>query len=142
MHSLHFPHRLKLGRHYKGTGRNQSVGRQAQASCGRQSRESPELSGTANSLNRIIRFLFWAALVNGAVWLLRRRFPDGMGRESLTSPGSPAAAAIPLYRDPMCGTHVSPEISFTLEQAGRKKHFCSAECRDRFQRSARPAASA
>jgi len=51
-------------------------------------------------------------------------------------------SAIPLHRDPWCGTYISPEISFPLEQAGQVLHFCSAECRARYQRSSQRAASA
>ena len=51
-------------------------------------------------------------------------------------------SAIPLHRDPWCGTYVSPEISFPMEQAGQVLHFCSAECRARYQRSSQRAASA
>lgn len=47
-----------------------------------------------------------------------------------------------LYRDPWCGTYVSSEISFPLEQAGQVLHFCTAECRARYQRSSHRAASA
>jgi len=36
---------------------------------------------------------------------------------------------------------VSPEISFTLEQAGQVHHFCSDECRERFKSSLPRAAS-
>ena len=51
-------------------------------------------------------------------------------------------SAIPLHRDPWCGTYVSPEISFPLEQAGQVLHFCSAECRARYERSSQRAESA
>ena len=51
-------------------------------------------------------------------------------------------SAVPLHRDPWCGTYVSPEISFPLEQAGQVLHFCSAECRARYERSSQRAASA
>ena len=51
-------------------------------------------------------------------------------------------SAIPLHRDPWCGTYVSPEISFPLEQAGQVLHFCSAECRARYQGNSHRAASA
>ena len=51
-------------------------------------------------------------------------------------------SAVPLHRDPWCGTHVSPEISFPLEQAGQIQHFCSAECRESYLKASRRAASA
>jgi YHS domain-containing protein len=106
-------------------------------------REAQANSGTANAISRVIRFLFWAVLINGALWLLRRSLSAGKSRERrAAAPVPPAAAPIQLHRDPICGTHVSSEISFTLEASDGKKHFCSTECRDRFQRSQRRAASA
>jgi YHS domain-containing protein len=105
-------------------------------------RGAQQNSGTVSVLNRIIRFLFWAVLVNGALWLLRRRLSAASRRQRASEPGSPAGAPIQLHRDPICGTHVSSEISFTLDASDGKKHFCSAECRDRYQRSQRLAASA
>jgi hypothetical protein len=88
-------------------------------------------------------------------WLMRkllaRVFPNagpqpGSNRASSGGsaglrPGAPPQA-IPLYRDPECGTYVSPEISFPLEQPGQVLHFCSEECRTRYQRSSTRAASA
>jgi len=102
----------------------------------------------------------------GIAWLIRKlvarllrsatpastfkRAPTGAG--SSGSPYNSGAAkrphpgvtrsAISLLRDPWCGTHVSPEISFPLEQAGQVVHFCSAECRTRYQQSSQRAASA
>jgi YHS domain-containing protein len=46
----------------------------------------------------------------------------------------------PLFRDPMCGTFVSADISYPLELQGESLHFCSVECRDRFQ-AAQPRAA-
>jgi YHS domain-containing protein len=39
----------------------------------------------------------------------------------------------PLFRDPVCGTFVSAEISYPLELDGESLHFCSAECRARYR---------
>ena len=84
-------------------------------------------------------------------WLMRKMLAmvlpnTGSSRTSAGSraqprPGAPPRA-IPLHRDPECGTYVSPEISFPLEQPGQVLHFCSAECRARYQRSSQRAASA
>ena len=102
----------------------------------------------------------------GVAWLIRKlmarllrgatpasthkRAPTGAG--STWNPYNSGAAkpprsdvtrsAISLHRDPWCGTHVLPEISFPLEQAGQVVHFCSAECRTRYQQSSQRAASA
>ena len=89
-------------------------------------------------LARIVRLLLWLVV---AVWLGRKLvslLSSGERRE--VPPASPLAPK-PLYRDPWCGTHVSPEISYSLEQGGQILHFCSAECRERYQASLRPAAS-
>jgi YHS domain-containing protein len=51
-------------------------------------------------------------------------------------------ATVPLHRDPVCGTYVSAEISFPLEQPGQILHFCSSECRAKYEQSSRRAASA
>jgi YHS domain-containing protein len=73
-------------------------------------------------------------------WMLRmlQRWISSAARRQTTGPRRPPnAAPIVLRRDPYCGTHVSPEISFSLQQAGQIEHFCSTECRDRFLRSGR-----
>ena len=84
-----------------------------------------------NSLSRIIRYIFMAILVGGIVSLLRSR-ARSFGR--LTARGRPPAARRPvhLFRDPHCGTFVSPEVSIQATQAGRVQHFCSEQCRDRY----------
>lgn len=84
-------------------------------------------------------------LINrGLVWLVRKVFALAFGksRPASASRDESARAAIPLHRDPICGTYVSPEVSFPLEQEGKVLHFCSAECRSRYQGSRRRAASA
>ena len=55
---------------------------------------------------------------------------DFLCRAPANSRAAPAArtpAPVMLRRDPCCGTYVSPEISFALEQAGQIEHFCSAD---------------
>jgi len=94
-----------------------------------------------NSLSRFIRFILWAILLGGIVSLLRRRARLSARRAPDASPSPPAKPA-PLYRDPICGTYISPEISFPASHAGQVLHFCSAECRDRYLRSERQAAGA
>src|SRR5687767_2613912 len=85
---------------------------------------------TVNSLNRIFRLAGWGFLISRAVFALGwRSFGDAV---PAAAPPRRMAGAIPLYRDPCCGAFVSPEISLTLEHAGRTNHFCSAECRERY----------
>jgi len=81
-------------------------------------------------LGRILRFVLWLLL---ATWLARKILGWLVGNPQQAEPRSvPSASGRPLYRDPVCGTHVAPEISQTIEYAGQQYHFCSAECRARF----------
>jgi YHS domain-containing protein len=93
-----------------------------------------------NSLSRIILALFSAILLGGIVSLLRfswRSFaPASAGR-----PPAPRGP-VPLFRDPSCGTFVSPEISIRSTQAGQTHHFCSEQCRDRYLQAERQASRA
>ncbi len=76
--------------------------------------------------------------------LMRKLIGRSLGNAGPASRPHPAQtrSAIPLHRDPWCGTHVSPEVSIPLEQAGQMLHFCSAECRARYQRALRSARQA
>jgi len=80
----------------------------------------------------------------GLASLLRKLLALSMenaGPVSARRPEEPVSA-IPLHRDPWCGTYVSPEVSFPLEQAGQVLHFCSADCRARYRGTSQRAASA
>jgi YHS domain-containing protein len=88
------------------------------------------------------RFNNWVARI--VAWLIRKSMA-GMVRDAVPAGGTRPPSnrtAVPLERDPVCGTYVSPEISFTTEQSGQILHFCSAECRERYAKSSRRAASA
>ncbi len=95
------------------------------------------------SLSRMVRDLLWALLIGWAVSLLRRWLISAVARRNATGPrDAKAPAPVSLHRDPSCGVYVSPEISYTLEQAGQIEHFCSAACRDRYLRFQQHAVSA
>jgi YHS domain-containing protein len=90
-------------------------------------------------LARIIQFILWLIL---ATWLGRKLLGWLFGTAGQDARVSPARAPQKLYRDPYCGTFVSPEISFSLEHAGQLHHFCCAECRERYRQSLRHAGHA
>ncbi len=92
-------------------------------------------------LARIVRFLLWLIFLSWATWLVRKLFAALFAAPAQKASYPSPLVPNPLYRDPWCGTHVSREISYPLEQAGQVLHFCSAECRDRYQASQRRAAS-
>jgi len=66
-------------------------------------------------------------------WLFGARQESGMG--SMPSAGSrpSPSGSRQLYRDPVCGMHVTDAVSVTLEHGGTMHHFCSAECREKFR---------
>jgi YHS domain-containing protein len=107
---------------------------------GRLGREEPPESIERVSLEQQIDR--W--MNRGLAWLMRKLLTRALGTAGPAAVRGPSEtrSALPLYRDPWCGTYVSPEISFSLEQSGQKFQFCSAECRARYRRSTQSAASA
>jgi YHS domain-containing protein len=43
------------------------------------------------------------------------------------------APAVQLVRDPVCGTHVTPNASLSLTARGTTHYFCSEKCRREFR---------
>jgi YHS domain-containing protein len=98
--------------------------------------------GSVERVNLQERIDRWVS--RGLARLMRTLLARAFGNARPASMPHPpeTRTAIPLHRDPWCGTYVSPEISFPLEQAGQVLHFCSVECRARYERSSQRAASA
>ena len=80
----------------------------------------------------------------GMSWLVRKLLARILPNVAPASapPQEVPRGPVPLHRDPLCGTYVSPEISFPMELPGQVLHFCSEECRARYQHSSQRAASA
>jgi YHS domain-containing protein len=61
-----------------------------------------------------------------------------VGREGEPSrgpaPGPDGAIRGQTARDPVCGMFVSTELSHTLKAGRETLHFCSSECRERYQK--------
>jgi YHS domain-containing protein len=85
-------------------------------------------------LARLARFLFWLLILSWGVALLRHIIAWAMQSSSPSSNPNvgPSVATRRLYRDPVCGTHVSDEISLPLRESGLTLHFCSESCRDKY----------
>lgn len=84
-----------------------------------------------NSLSRMLQAVLWGVVTGGLLAFVHQPgesdpHPKNCGGPENSSP------AIRLYRDPVCGTYVSPEISIKLEKSGQITHFCSAGCRERY----------
>jgi YHS domain-containing protein len=87
-----------------------------------------------NSLSRLLRVVMWGVVTGGLLSFVRQWNSSDVHKMAHgTQPGEPARARR-LYRDPSCGTYVSPEISIKVEKSGQITHFCSAECRERYAR--------
>ena len=83
----------------------------------------------------MIRFLLLAILVlllARAFWRLVDGIMEAAGGTSRTRARTPA---IKLARDPVCGTYVTPGTALSLQARGQTYHFCSEECRARFQKT-------
>jgi YHS domain-containing protein len=86
-------------------------------------------------LARIIRLIFWIAVVSWSVSILRR-IVEWMGRGGEKSEPyvdvTNEGVARKLVRDPICGMHIAEVLALPLREDGQILHFCSAECRDKF----------
>jgi len=90
-------------------------------------------------LARVMRLLVWVIV---ATWLGRKIFGWIFGSSPRTVGARPDEAPRPLFRDPVCGTHVAAEVSYPLGQARELLHFCSAECREEYRHARRHEAGA
>ena len=95
-------------------------------------------------LGRILRFLFWVLLVSWVVKLLGRAIGGSDATPKAPSyPQREQAAGKRLVKDPVCGMHLAQELALPLEANGEVLHFCSEQCRSKYESSmVRRAASA
>jgi YHS domain-containing protein len=92
----------------------------------------------------MIRFLLLSILLTLAIRMFWRLVDGaiegytGQPRGRRGSSGVPAKA-VPMVRDPVCGTFVVPASAVSLSEPGGLVYFCSDRCRDQYR--ARPSAS-
>jgi len=86
-------------------------------------------------LARIVEFLIFIALIRSLVGFVQRLwYGNRIPRPSFRPPPQQQpAGATTLQQDPVCGTYVSVESSLKKLVGGRVVHFCSPECRNRYQ---------
>jgi YHS domain-containing protein len=53
--------------------------------------------------------------------------------QHVSGPAGGAPVTTMLQQDPVCGTYVAIDSSLKRIVQGRVVHFCSAECRDKYQ---------
>jgi YHS domain-containing protein len=101
-----------------------------------------------NFLARILRFVFWVVIFSWIVRLAARLVGRAMattgegeresGAEAADHRGASGSAefATPagrqLVRDPVCGMHLAETLAIPFRDRGELRHFCSAECRDKY----------
>jgi uncharacterized protein len=84
-------------------------------------------------VTRVLLILVLVSVVAWAFW----RFVDGIiGAFGGTTRQRQKRAPMKLARDPVCGTWVPQGESLALRTGNETHYFCSAECRDRFRKSA------
>ena len=66
---------------------------------------------------------FWTGLTQGMAGR-----PSGAGGRSVPQRG------VQMARDPVCGTFVVPERAVSIAVGQHMIHFCSAACRDKYQK--------
>jgi YHS domain-containing protein len=74
---------------------------------------------------RIIALLILAALMLRSIVFLLRGVSEGMRGPSARRGGK----AVPLVRDPVCGTYVVPSAALSSGEGAQAKFFCSENCR-------------
>jgi len=74
--------------------------------------------------------VLWGVVTGGLLGFIRQ-WGESSGAQVGSAQPAGLSPAIRLYRDPICGTYVSPEISVKSEKSGQIIHFCSVECRER-----------
>ena len=62
---------------------------------------------------------------------LRISGPGAMAPRAAASPQAKGSTV--LQQDPVCGTYVAGDLSLKRIVRGKVIHFCSPECRDRYQ---------
>jgi uncharacterized protein len=83
---------------------------------------------------RTIVFIIAISAIRSFVFYLRRLWNGNQIPRSgfRPPPQQPQAGSTTLLQDPVCGTYVSIESSLKKLVRGQVIHFCSPECRNRY----------
>lgn len=90
-------------------------------------------------LGWIVRIVLLLLIVRGLVRLLAGFF-EGLRGMPPSQPAARGASrggrqAVPLVKDPVCGTYVVSDRALTAAAGGTTHYFCSEDCRRRFEQS-------
>jgi YHS domain-containing protein len=87
-------------------------------------------------ISRLIFILVAISALRSAIQFAQRlfRISSGTGAMAPRSAAPPQTkGATVLQQDPVCGTYVAGDLSLKRIVRGKVIHFCSPECRDRYQ---------
>jgi YHS domain-containing protein len=90
-------------------------------------------------LIRWLLILLLVSLLFRALGRLVSGFLEGAGYSRAPQETGRGRQAVPLVRDPVCGTFVVPSRAVTLGTGATRQYFCSERCRDRYVSEARRA---
>jgi YHS domain-containing protein len=85
---------------------------------------------------RMLKYLFWFLVASWTVRILRRvvaKMASGAAGPQPYVDVPNNATGQKLVRDPVCGMHVAEGLAVPLKQGSQTLHFCSAECREKYQ---------
>ena len=75
-------------------------------------------------LRLLIAFILWRGLSR-----LLGGIQEGLRGPRGNPPRNAQPPAVPLVRDPICGTYVVPSHALTVGSGGDLRYFCSEDCR-------------
>jgi YHS domain-containing protein len=81
---------------------------------------------------RFVLILALSIVLSRMFWRLVDSFMQGLSGREPRRPQTPQRA-VPMARDPVCGTFVVPERAVSLVDGRGRLFFCSAACRDTYR---------
>jgi YHS domain-containing protein len=82
-------------------------------------------------MSRVLLLLLLGMILARILWRSIDAFREGMtGRPRR---GWAPPRAVPMARDPVCGTFVQPDRAVTLVDGRSRLFFCSESCRDKYR---------
>jgi len=83
-------------------------------------------------MSRLVLLLILLIIVARIFSRVTNAFREGMQHGAQRAP-RPTTQAVPMARDPVCGTFVLPERAVTLVHGRTPVYFCSETCRDKYR---------
>jgi YHS domain-containing protein len=81
-------------------------------------------------MSRVVLLLLLCIVLARILWRAFDAFVEGAtGRPR----SGPVPRAVPMARDPICGTFVVPDRAVTLVDGRSRLYFCSERCRDQYR---------